>query len=107
MLPREKRRRRHLKQSEEYLDNIIESSLDSIITTDKKGYVTRANKSFQKLLGFEKEEALGKHMAEFSPLETGTYESTTGESVTITKEQFDKIASHYGSAGKRKTTIKL
>ena len=81
-----------LKQSEEYLDNIIESSLDSIITTDNKGYVTRANKSFQKLLGYEKEEALGKHMAEFSPLETGTYESTTGESVTINKEQFDRIA---------------
>ena len=81
-----------LKRSEEYLDNIIESSLDSIITTNNKGYVTRANKSFQKLLGYEKEEALGKHMAEFSPLETGTYESTTGESVTITKEQFDRIA---------------
>ncbi|MDX1779614.1 MAG: PAS domain S-box protein, partial [Thermodesulfobacteriota bacterium] len=82
-----------LKESEEYLDNIIESSLDSIITTNKKGYVTRANKSFLKLLGYEEEEVLGKHMAEFSPMETGSYQSTTGESVTITKEQFDRIAS--------------
>ena len=68
-----------LKQSEEYLDNIIESSLDSIITTNKKGYVTRSNKSFLKLLGYEKEEVLGKHMAGFSPMETGSYQSTTGE----------------------------
>jgi len=82
-----------LKQSEEYLDNIIESSLDSIITTNKKGYVTRSNKSFLKLLGYEKEEVLGKHMAEFSPMETGSYQSTTGEWVTLTKEQFDRIAS--------------
>jgi PAS domain S-box-containing protein len=81
-----------LKQSEEYLDNIIESSLDSILTTDKKGYVTRTNKSFQKLLGFEKEELLGKHMAEFSPLGKGTFESTTGESITITEEQLENIA---------------
>ena len=80
-----------LKQSEEYLNNIIESSLDSIITTENKGYITRANKSFLKLLGYEKEEMLGKHMAECSPMEPGTYESTTGESVSITKEQFDKI----------------
>jgi PAS domain S-box-containing protein len=82
-----------LKESEEYLDNIIESSLDSIITTNKKGYVTRANKSFLKLLGYKEEEVFGKHMAEFSPMETGSYESTVGESVTITKEQFDRIAS--------------
>ena len=81
-----------LKQSEEYLNNIIESSLDSIITTENKGYITRANKSFLKLLGYEKEEMLGKHMAECSPMEPGSYESTTGETVSITKEQFDKIA---------------
>jgi PAS domain S-box-containing protein len=82
-----------LKQSEEYLDNIIDSSLDSIIVTNKKGYVTRANKSFLTLLGYHEEEVMGKHMAEFSPMETGSYQSTAGESVTVTKEQFDKIAS--------------
>ena len=80
-----------LRSSEEYLDNIIESSLDSIITTDKKGYVTRANKSFFELLGYKKDEVLGRHMAEFSPVEEGTYESTMGESVHIDKEFFDKI----------------
>ncbi|MCK5513837.1 MAG: PAS domain S-box protein [Deltaproteobacteria bacterium] len=80
-----------LRSSEEYLENIIESSLDSIITTDKKGYVTRANKSFLKLLGHKKDEVLGRHMAEFSPMEEGTYESTIGTSVHIDKEFFDKI----------------
>ena len=80
-----------LRSSEEYLDNIIESSLDSIITTDKKGYVTRANKSFLQLLGYKKDEVLGRHMAEFSPMEEGTYESTIGESVHIDKGFFDNI----------------
>ena len=80
-----------LRSSEKYLDNIIESSLDSIITTDKKGYVTRANKSFLKLVGYKKDDVLGRHMAEFSPMEEGTYESTIGESVHIDKAFFDEI----------------
>jgi len=63
---------------------MIESSLDSIIFTDGKGYVSRTNKSFLSLLGYmEEEQIIGKHMAEFSPIEEGTYESTTGESVQV------------------------
>ncbi|MCK5255755.1 MAG: PAS domain S-box protein, partial [Deltaproteobacteria bacterium] len=86
-----KRAEEELSKTKDHLNNIIESSLDSIITTDKKGYVTRANKSFLKLLGYKKDEVLGRHMAEFSPMEEGTYESTMGESVHIDKEFFDKV----------------
>ena len=81
-----------LKRSEAYLDNIIESSLDAIISTDSKGYVTRVNRSFLELLGYTKAEALGRHMAEFSPLETGTYLSTTGEGVSIDQAFMDRVA---------------
>jgi PAS domain S-box-containing protein len=78
-----------LKETKDFLDNVIESSLDPIITTDTKGYITRVNKSFLNMLGYKKEETLGKHTTEFSPLKEGTYESTTGELVEINEEFFN------------------
>lgn len=77
---------------QDHLNNIIESSLDSIVLTNNKGYVTRTNKSFFKLLGYtEESQVIGKHIAEFSPIEAGTYESVMGESVKIDKESLDNI----------------
>jgi len=78
-----------LRRAKEYLDNVIESSLDSIIITDRKGYVTRANKAFLELLDCEEEKIIGKHMSEFSPTEEGVYESTTRTLVEIDKEFFN------------------
>jgi PAS domain S-box-containing protein len=84
-----RRAEERLRSTKEYLDNVIESSLDSIIISDRKGYITRANKAFLKLLDCEEEETIGKHMAVFSPTEVGVYESTTGKMVEIDKEFFD------------------
>ena len=81
-----------LRETKEYLDNVIDSSLDPIITTDSKGYVSRANRAFLQLLGYSNDEVLGKHMAEFSPLEEGTYDLITGEAVTIDSDHFDKVS---------------
>ena len=81
-----------LRETKEYLDNVIESSLDPIITTDSKGYVSRANRAFLQLLGYTNDEVIGKHMAEFSPLEEGTYDLVTGEVVTIDSDHFDKVS---------------
>ncbi|MEE8380762.1 MAG: PAS domain S-box protein, partial [Thermodesulfobacteriota bacterium] len=72
-----------LKRAKNHLDNIIESSLDGIVVSDSMGYVTRVNTAFLKLIDFEEEEVIGKHIAEFTPYEDGTYEATTGEMVEI------------------------
>ena len=81
-----------LRETKEYLDNIIESSLDPIIITDNKGYVSRANKAFLQLLDYTIDEVRGKHMAEFSPMEEGTYDSISGEVVTIGADHFNKVS---------------
>ena len=78
-----------LKITRDFLDNIIESSLDGIAVSDNLGYVTRANKSFLKIIDFEEEEIAGKHMMELSLTEGGTYKSTTGELVEINEEFFN------------------
>jgi len=77
---------KELRKTKNYLHNIIESSLDGIVVSDNLGKVTRANKSFLKLIGFEEEEIIGKHMMELTVTEEGTYESTTGELVEINDE---------------------
>jgi PAS domain S-box-containing protein len=72
-----------MKDTKNRLNNIIESSLDSIIVSDSMGYVTRVNNSFLKLIGYNEEELIGKHISELTPYEEGTYDSTTGEMVEI------------------------
>ena len=84
-----KQAEKKIKETKDHLDNIIEGSIDCIVATSSEGYITRTNSSFMKLLGYEKEEVTGKHIAEFSPTEEGTYESITGELVKIDKEFFE------------------
>ncbi len=79
------------RKAKDYSDNIIESSLDPIVVTDSNGYITRANKSFLKLLDYKEKEVIGKQMSEFAPIVEGTYESITGESVDINNKYLDNI----------------
>ncbi|MBW1854685.1 MAG: PAS domain S-box protein, partial [Deltaproteobacteria bacterium] len=76
-------------ETRDHLENIIESSLDSIVVTDNKGYITRANKAFLQLLGYSEEGMIGKHMVELSPTNEGIHESTTGELIQINEEFFN------------------
>jgi signal transduction histidine kinase/PAS domain-containing protein len=76
-------------KTKDYLNNIIENSLDCIITTDSKGRINKVNKSFLKMLGCEREEVMGRRTLEFSPADEGTYKSTTGEWVQIKEKFFD------------------
>ena len=85
-----KRAEKELKETKDYLDNIIENSLDGIIIGDNTGNIIRANESLLKLLGYQREEIIGKHVMELSISEEGEYISTTGEIVTIDKEVFEE-----------------
>ena len=80
---------KNLSDTSAFLHNIIESSLDGIIAADGEGYITRTNKAFLESLHYEENEVVGKHIADFSIKEVGTYELTTGDSVDITQEYFD------------------
>lgn len=72
-----------LEKTKDYLENIIESSLDAIIVSDSKGYILKANRSFMKMLGYDEEVLIGKHLTEFSVTESGIHESTTGELLNL------------------------
>ncbi len=57
-----------LRETNEFLTNLIESSIDGIIAADMKGTVIIFNKGAEHLLGYKAEEVIGSfHVAEFYP----------------------------------------
>ncbi|MFA4911618.1 MAG: PAS domain S-box protein [Desulfobacteria bacterium] len=55
-----KRIERDLIQTKDSLEILIEGITDPIVTTDKKGTVTSINKALTELVGYEREDAVGK-----------------------------------------------
>jgi PAS domain S-box-containing protein len=53
-----------LQETKRYLTNLIDSSTDAIISTDKEGNVVLFNEGAQTLLGYRAEEVIGRRMAE-------------------------------------------
>ncbi len=75
-------------QSKNFLDNIIETSLDGILVTDNKGCITRTNSYLKQLLDYSNDELIGRYVADFIPKEAGFYKSTDGELVEISEATF-------------------
>ncbi len=78
-----------LVKSKEDLENIIETSLDPIVITDGYAYITKVNKAFLNMLSYSREEVLGKMIYDFAVYKSGTYESISGEQITI-DDKFSK-----------------
>ncbi|NWG03978.1 MAG: PAS domain S-box protein [Syntrophaceae bacterium] len=84
-----KRMERELKEANEFLMNLIESSVDGIIAADMKGNIIIFNKGAETLTGYLAEEVIGKiHITQIYP-------------EGIAKEIMKKLrSSEYGGAGK-------
>jgi PAS domain S-box-containing protein len=52
-----------LKSSKNFLENILASSIDAVVTTDPKGYITYANQAFKELVGLHGQQIIGKHIS--------------------------------------------
>ncbi len=75
---------RAMEEAKDFSDNIIESSLDSIVIVDTHGYIIRTNSSFLQLMGAaDPHQVIGKQIAALSPDHEGVYELTTGERLFI------------------------
>ncbi len=58
-----KKLERELRETKEFLENIMESSVDGILTTDLKGIITYQNRAMEEMLGYQREEVLGRHIS--------------------------------------------
>jgi PAS domain S-box/PAS domain S-box len=52
-----------LKGTKEFLENIMESSVDGIVTTDLKGKITYMNRAMEAMLAYPRSELLGIHIS--------------------------------------------
>ena len=55
---------RELRETKEFLENIMESSVDGIVTTDLKGKITYMNRALEEMFQYRREEVLGKHISQ-------------------------------------------
>ena len=56
---------RQLRETKEFLERIMESSVDGILTTDLKGRLTYVNRAMEDMLGYSRSEILGSHISVF------------------------------------------
>jgi len=56
---------RELRETKEFLENIMESSVDGILTTDLKGKITYQNRAMEEMIKYRREEVLGTHISRF------------------------------------------
>ncbi len=58
---------RQLQETKDYLSNILENSADMIITTDLDTKIIEYNKGAERMLGYKREEVIGRSVEEFYP----------------------------------------
>ncbi|MCP4713500.1 MAG: PAS domain S-box protein [Deltaproteobacteria bacterium] len=90
-ITRRKQMEDELRQARDQLDNIIESSLDSIVITDRCGNIVRVNRAFADMVGYLPEELQGKSTVELAASPGETYACTTGKLILIDASYVDDI----------------
>ncbi|MCP4713508.1 MAG: PAS domain S-box protein [Deltaproteobacteria bacterium] len=83
-----KRLEHNLQETNDYLENVIESCGDGIVIIDGSGKITRANGFFAALMGRDKKDIQGAYIYDFVP-SVGRYQSTTGETVTLDRSYIE------------------
>ena len=53
------------RETRDFLETILATSPDMVVTTDRKGFITFVNRAAVEVLGYKKEELLGRHASEF------------------------------------------
>ncbi len=82
-----------IRKTRDFLEHIIESSLDGIVVTNPSGHIIRCNSAFCSIQGFTKREVMGRHVADRMVGTPGTYRTTAGDTVTIDDEYiYDRSA---------------
>jgi len=60
-----KKRTKELEHTKNYLESILKYSSDMIITTDLEGRIVTFNEGAERMLGYKREEVIGKYMADY------------------------------------------
>ena len=55
-----------IKETRDFLENVINNSVDGIMIVDPQGNLLRTNKALEKMIGYTEEELIGKHISELN-----------------------------------------
>ena len=66
-----------------FSENVIESSIDSIVVGDERGNIMQINRAALALSGYSREEIIGKSHAVLTHIQPGVHRSVTGETITV------------------------
>ncbi|MFC1868550.1 Cache 3/Cache 2 fusion domain-containing protein [Thermodesulfobacteriota bacterium] len=64
-ITRRKSLERELRETRDFLENIMESSVDGIVTTDLKGKITYLNRAMEDMIQYRREDIMGTHISRF------------------------------------------
>ena len=67
---------KQIREARDFLENIYKTSADGIMVTDQHGCITMVNEATAKMLGYSKDELIGKHTVELSPIGKNHEEQT-------------------------------
>ena len=87
---------RELSLTNDFLNNIIDNSLDCIIISDSSGHITNVNRAGLTLTGYTPEDILGKTPMSISSFEEGLYETTADELLWLSKEDIESMYKRMG-----------
>ena len=59
-----KKAEKEIREARDFMENIINTSVEGIMIVDPQGYLVRVNEALIKMLGYTREEVIGKHTSE-------------------------------------------
>ncbi len=91
-----KRAESELNRANDFLNNIIENSVECIIVSDSTGHITKINRAGLALMGYELEDLIGTTPMSVSSVEEGLYETTAGEEIWLSREDIESSYARMG-----------
>ena len=90
---------RALKETRDYLNNVLENAFDMIITTDLNTNIVSFNRGAERLLGYRRDEVLGISVESFYP------DAEERRALMRRMEHFDGVVTNYETRLKRKDGV--
>jgi len=80
-----------LSKANDFLNNVIENSIDCILLSDNTGHITHINQAGLDMLGFTLEEMIGKTAMELFSIPEGQYKTAAGDTIWLSTEEIEAI----------------
>lgn len=84
-----------LRVTKENLERLIEISVDPLIIIDGSGHIRNPNNALVSLVGYSRDELIGKPADMLGVDTAGRYETTSGEIITIDEQYIETAREHF------------